>query len=53
MKKKIVLAGAVVLLLVVLSGCQQTDAAGNPLDKERKAAPSQILPPPSCHTSQF
>lgn len=46
MKKKIVLAGTVLLFLVVLAGCQQTDVVGNTsiasFDAVLKAVPNQI-----------
>lgn len=46
MKKKIILAGAAALLLVVLSGCQQTDVVGKTsitsFDAVLQAIPNQI-----------
>ncbi|KAF5052119.1 MULTISPECIES: hypothetical protein [Acetobacterium] len=46
MKKKIILAGAALLLLVVLSGCQQTDVVGKTsitsFDAVLQAIPNQI-----------
>ena len=53
MKKKIVLAGTAVLLLFVLSGCQQADAVGKSsitsFDGELQAAPNQTLQSRPCH----
>ncbi|TYC88195.1 hypothetical protein FXB42_00860 [Acetobacterium wieringae] len=47
MKKKIILAGAALLLLVVLSGCQQTDVVGKTsitsYDAVLQAIPNQIV----------
>ena len=47
MNKKIILAGAAALLLVVLSGCQQTDVVGKQsiasFDAVLQAMPNQIV----------